>query len=129
MQDQKVLFRLMIATCCVLVVVGVLSELFSDDPKPVPQQNVLTQMAIDAGYDIGGMPQYDAPTGRWVMLVVVPQCKTKAQIGGNPGPESQTPSTFDVIAIGGSRFPSALPHLRADELKAKPEYRESLNCE
>jgi hypothetical protein len=133
--NQKKLFLITLAICCLIVLAAVLQGKNSGGgpvgPAPTSAesqpQNVLTQLALDAGYGIGGMPRYDAEFGRWTMLAAVPGCKVKVVLGGSRGPEAQSPQGLSALSIGGHPLPNPVA-LSAKDLKLNPDYYRQLDC-
>ncbi len=138
---QRSLIFIAIVISCLTVLVAVVwgkgpeggptgpvpSAPISTAPQP---KNALTQLAIDADYDIGGEPHYDAAIGRWIMSVIVPGCKVRVVLGGNKGPVTQAPEGISVLAIGDYRRPDSAPltALAAEDLKRNPEWHRLLDC-
>jgi hypothetical protein len=134
--DQKKLILIGLAISCLIVLAAVVQGKSDGPVGPPPTaptsaeaqpQNALTELAIETGYDIGGEPKYDAKLGRWAMLAAVPGCKVKVVLGGNRGPEKQSPEGLSVLSIGEQQLQNPVP-LAAEDLKRNPEWRRLLDC-
>lgn len=138
MSNKNKLILITFVICCLIVVAAVLRGKSDGPAGPSPAvptaeaqpQNALTEIALEAGYGIGGMPWYDAQLGRWMMSASVPGCKVKVVLGGNKGPEAQVPDELWVLSIGDYRQPDSAPltALAAEDLKRNPEWHRLLDC-
>lgn len=79
---------------------------------PVPQQDGLARLIVHEGYDISGIPVYDSGAGRWTIVATVPYCKEKLKLGGDPGPQSQSPTSFEVVSLHDSPPPQGARNVR-----------------
>lgn len=84
--------------------------------SPLDQQNVMGRLAVDAGYNVSGIPQYDGT--RWTINVTVDGCTGKVMLGGNPAPQSESPKSFEVLSVGGVPFAEVGQGANGNELPA-----------
>lgn len=99
---------------------------------PNDQQNTLGRLAISgAGYEPAGIPVYNGV--QWTINVRVAGCKANVTLAGNPGPESQSPTSFTVYNVGGVLFADLNTGLdgknvKAADLAAVTGMRDRLDC-
>jgi hypothetical protein len=83
---------------------------------PPAQQDSLTRLTVDAGYDVAGIPWYDGQ--RWLANVRVPDCGVKVVVGAQIAPENESPTTFTVLSIGDAKLDALSPDASSEELNA-----------
>lgn len=99
--------------------------------SPVEAQNVLTQLTVNAGYEVAGIPTYEAT--HWASNVRIDGCTANITVAAPDAPASAVPRSFSVVTVAGESFASLSPgtnamNLKADALKSLPGMTEKLAC-